>query len=176
MAATSTVSDNSCLIMSISFSLVCWDQSQASPGDHQEGREVEGDQAHTAATCLPRKGKAGHSCAGGEQTWLPVGAASAAGDVTEEQLPPRGPCRHTWLLSSGLYPAPSPAEHTAIWQQAPLWEERRGWFFQDPREQSHGGEANSVPDPESWNHRKSSRYHQHTIQNLLPALPRLSST
>lgn len=61
--------DKSCLIMAILLSLVCWDQGKANPGDHQEGREVEGDQAHIAATCLPRKGRASHSWGGREQTW-----------------------------------------------------------------------------------------------------------
>lgn len=123
------------------------DLGQASPGGHQEGREEEGDRAHLAATCLPRKGKAGHWREGSEQTWQQVGAASVAWDVAEEQLPPRGPCRHTWLLSSGFYPGSSPAEDTAIWQQALLREERGGQPFQNPREQSHRGEAGSGPGP-----------------------------
>lgn len=65
---------------------------------------MEGDRARIAATCLPRKGKAGHWREGGEQTWQQTGAASAAWDVTPDQLPPRGPCRHTWPLSSGFDP------------------------------------------------------------------------
>lgn len=70
--------------------------------------------------------------------------------MTQEQLPPRGPCRHSWPLSSGFRPGSSPAEDMAIWQQA-LWEEKGGRPFQNPREQSHRGEAGSVPGPESRN-------------------------
>lgn len=137
---------------------------------------MEGNQAHIAATCLPRKGKASHSCEGSEQTWQQTGAASATWDVTEEQLPPRGPCRHTWLLSSGFHPGSSPAKDAAIWQQDPLWEERGGRSFPDPREQRHRGEAGSIPNPDSWNHPKASRYYQHTTQESQPAPPPLPST
>lgn len=160
--------------MSILLFLVHLDQGQPNPGGHQEGREVEGDGAHRAATCLPRKGKARHSCEGSQQTWQQLGAASAAWDVTEEQLPPRGPCRHTWLLSSGFHPGSSPAEDAAIWQQAPLWEAKRGRSSQDLREQSHREEAGSVPGPQ--NHPIASRYHQHTTQKSLPAPRPLPST
>ena len=156
-AAASTVGDSSCFTTSISFCLLCLDQGQTSPGGHKEGGEVEGDRAHIAATCLPRKGRAS------QQTWQQTGAASAAWGVTEEQLPPRGPCRQTWLLSSGFHPGSSPAEDTAIWQQAPLWKERGDRSFRDPKEQSHREEAGSVPDPESWNHPKASRYHSEFI-------------
>ena len=97
-----------------------------------------------------------------------------------EQLPRRGPCRHAWLLSPGFHPGSRPAEVTAIWQQAPLWEERGGQCFQDPREQSHRGEAGSVPDPSPGAHSKTTRCHQHTAQTSAstppfcpPSLPRM---
>lgn len=122
---------------------------------------MEGDQEHIAATCLPRKGKASHSCEAREQTWQQVGAASAAWDVSEEQLPQRGPCRHTWLLSSGFHPGSSPNEVMAIWQRAPLWEERGGRKRRSVLPRPKGAKSQrrdwQSPRPESWD---PSRNHQ----------------
>ena len=43
------------------------EQGQARLRGQQDGGEVEGNRAHIAATCLPRKGKASHSCEGRER-------------------------------------------------------------------------------------------------------------
>lgn len=101
----------------------------------------------------------------GSRSGQPLQPGSDRGAAASE-----GPCRHTWLRSSGLHPAPDQLKTWPYGSKLLARKKRRSVLPGPKGTESH----REVSVPWTWHpetHPKAARYRQHTAHNSLPTPP-----